>query len=287
VNQQGSEPWHNPPGGQPYQQPPGYGYQQAPDQSQPGYGQQPPPDYGQQPPPGYGQQMPPGYSPPPGYGPPPGFGPPPGYRPPQPGYGQPGPGYGQPTPPPRKKGGAGKILAILVVLVLALGGGGYFLYRTLADKAPAGTSAAPAGATPTEEPDPGDGTVPGLPQTPVQACPFTSAQMSAMLGQPMTDSGDCLFGDGNGVAQVSIEVHSASSTEATYDYSRAQAQSQYLQIDDVESGDKGFVAYKNTGCEAVVIKPRAGYTVTMSNFEHLDGFQYEQPMRNIISALPN
>jgi hypothetical protein len=175
-----------------------------------------------------------------------------------------------------------------VVALLVLGGGGYLLYRNLTGATSTDASDAPEAApAPEAQPDPGDATVPGLPEVPVPACPFTAAQMTAMLGQPMTDSGECLFDDGNGVAQVNIEVHSASSTETTYDYSRSQAQSEYPQVDNVESGDKGFVAYKDTTCEAVVIKPRAGYTITMSNFERYHGTGYQQPMRNIISALPN
>jgi hypothetical protein len=86
---------------------------------------------------------------------------------------------------------------------------------------------------------------------------------------------------------VNIEVHNATTSETTLESTRAQAQNQYLQIDELDSGGKGFIAYKNTGCEAVVVKPRAGYTITMSNFTRFDGFQYEQPMRNVISALPN
>jgi hypothetical protein len=215
----------------------------------------------------------------------------PGYGPPQSPWPPPQPGDGHRNgdgrqPPPPKKGGPAKIVAILVVLLLLVGGG-YVAYRTLADKGAPDISAAPADNVPTDDPDAVDGTLPGLPDVPVQACPFTAAQMTAMLGQPMTDSGGCLFGDGNGVAQVSIEVHSAASTEATYDYSRAQAQSQFQQVDSVESGDKGFVAYKDTACEAVVIKPRAGYTILMSNFDRFNGLQAQQPMRNIISALPN
>lgn len=269
MNQQRPEPGPNPPGGQPYQPPPEYW--------QPGYSEQP----GHEQQPGYGQAL--GYGPPPGYG-----GGPPGYG--QPAYPQPGPGGEQPPP---EKGGPGKVLAILVVLALVLVGGGYLAYRTLADKASAESSAAPVAPVapaedlPTDDPNPGDGSVPGLPDTEVAACPFTAAQMTAMLGQPMTDGGECLFDDGNGVAQVNIEVHTAASTETTYDYSHTVAQSEYQQVNDVESGDKGFVAYKDTGCEAVVIKPRAGYTITMSNFERYNGLQYEQPMRNIISALPN
>jgi hypothetical protein len=177
------------------------------------------------------------------------------------------------------------------VLLLVVGGGGYLAYRTLVSKSLSETSAAPAAAdsesTPTDNPDAGGSALPGLPDTTVEACPFTAAQVTAMLGQPMTDSGDCLFGDGSGVAQISIEVHSATSTEVTYDYSRAQAQSQFQQVDDVESGDKGFVAYKDTAAEAVVIKARAGYTISMSNFDRFGGIEYQQPMRNLVSALPN
>lgn len=198
------------------------------------------------------------------------YGPPPG----QPGYG----------PPPRKKGGAGKVLVLLVVL-LALGGGGYFVYRTFfATPAPTDPVAAPAAPTPDRAEDAGP--LPGEPQAPVEDCPFTADQMTAMLGRPMTESGACVFGDGQ-VGQIAIEVRSASSTRASYAARRSQAQSRYQSVRDVENGDEGFVALSDTGAEAVVLGPRTGYSVTMRGFTGFGGDgTYEQPMRNVTGALP-
>jgi Tfp pilus assembly protein PilW len=107
-----------------------------------------------------------------------------------------------------------------------------------------------------------------------------------MIGQPMVDSGDCLFGDGRGVAQLAVSASSASSAEAVYETGRRSADNQYLQVDELDTGDKGYIAYKNTSAQAMVITPKGGFTITMSGFEQWDGFQYEQPIRNVISALP-
>jgi hypothetical protein len=187
--------------------------------------------------------------------------------------------YGAPPPPPRK-GGAGKIVLALVVLVALVGGAGYVVYRHFVPSSAAPGSAAPAA--------PGaGGSLPGPDRADPLACPFTAAQVSAMIGQPMTDSGNCAFGDGAGVAQLGIEIHSLSSTEGTYDYNHAQADKDYLLVEDLKNGDKGFMAYKNTSAQAFVIKSRSAYTITMSKFERFDSFSYEQPLQNVISALPN
>lgn len=107
-----------------------------------------------------------------------------------------------------------------------------------------------------------------------------------MVGQSMVDKGTCLFGDGNGVAQLGVEVHSASSTSATLDYARAQANKRYLLVEDLRTGDKGYIAYKNTAAEAVAVTAQGGYTITMSGFERFNGFTYEEPLTAVISALP-
>jgi hypothetical protein len=130
-------PQQQPPQGYgPPQQPPPQGY--GPPQQQPpqGHGppqQQPPQGYGppqQQPPQGYGlpQQPPPqGYGPP--QQPPQGYGPPQGYAP-QPGYGPPQQGPAA-QGAPAKKGGAGKVIAIIAVALIVLVGGAVGLFVAL------------------------------------------------------------------------------------------------------------------------------------------------------------
>ncbi|MGW4378540.1 hypothetical protein [Kitasatospora sp. NPDC004531] len=117
---------------QPYGAPPpqpGYGAPQQP----PAYGAPQPPAYGApQQPPGYGAPQPPAYGapqPPAGQ---PGYGYPQQPPPPQQQWGgmpqQPGPpgqpGYGGFPPPPAPSKGKGGIIALVVVLVLAVAGGG-------------------------------------------------------------------------------------------------------------------------------------------------------------------
>ncbi|MGW6935082.1 LppU/SCO3897 family protein [Lentzea sp. NPDC054927] len=116
-------PYGPPPGGQP-QQP--YGQPQqpyTPSQGMPQQGGYPADPYAQ-PQPGQpmGQPGQPGQ-----YGPPPGdpYGPPPGQVPPGQPMGQPMP-YG---PPPKKKGGAGKVIGAIVAFVLVAGG--VFLVKSL------------------------------------------------------------------------------------------------------------------------------------------------------------
>ena len=100
--------------------PPG---QPDPPPGPPGF-QTPPPGYVQGPPPG----PPPGWSQPPNYqGPPPGYqGPPPGYPPP----GYPPPGYGYAAPPPAPRTGPSVVLmgVVALVLVLVVGIGGLFAF---------------------------------------------------------------------------------------------------------------------------------------------------------------
>jgi hypothetical protein len=120
----------------------------------------------------------------------------------------------------------------------------------------------------------------------VPPCPFTAEQVSTLVGQPMVDSGNCLFGDGNGVAQISVGAHTATATEITYDYSRDLATKVYTQVQDIDAGDKGYLAYKDIGAEAVVISPNGGYTIIMSSFERLGGAAYEPVLRGVVDALP-
>lgn len=107
------------------------------------------------PPPAGGAQTRVGWPPPPGWGPPPqvqwaptppGWGPPPGPHPPWPGGpptqvgspwgpppGGPHPGWGPPPPPPARRGRLVALLAVGVLLLAALGVGGYLLVTRTSD----------------------------------------------------------------------------------------------------------------------------------------------------------
>jgi hypothetical protein len=148
-----------------------------------------------------------------------------------------------------------------------------------------GAAAEPAAPEGAPGSDPAAAGLPGLGQEQVPPCPFTADRVSALVGQPMVDKGDCLFGDGNGVAQIGIEPHTATATGTTYDYSRDRATRVYNgQVQDV--GAKGYLAYKDTEAEAVVINAKGGFTITMSGFQRLSGSGYDPVLRAVIDALP-
>ncbi|MER7457889.1 hypothetical protein [Micromonospora sp. NPDC126480] len=134
---------------------------------------------------------------------------------------------------------------------------------------------------PADDTDAGAGAAP-------PACPFTAAQVSDLLGQPLTDQGNCLFGDGNGVASLNITTASRTAGETTYEYQREQATQTYREVTDLDGGGKGYLAVKDIGAEAVVISEAGTYTMTLSSFERLgsspDG--YRQALRRLLDALP-
>ena len=167
-------------------------------------------------------------------------------------------------------------LVVAVLVIVALGAGAAYLRFGGSGLLGSGADTSSSGVEP-------DGQAGG---NQVPPCPFTAEQVSELLGQPMTDSGNCLFGDGNGVAQITIETHSASSTEVTYDYSRDQATKIYAQVQDIDKGTKGYLAYKDIGGEAVVIGSSGGFTILMSSFERFEGAGYEPVLRTVIDALP-
>ncbi|MFC0508379.1 hypothetical protein [Micromonospora costi] len=122
---------------------------------------------------------------------------------------------------------------------------------------------------------------------PPPGCPFNAAQASELLGQPMVDQGNCLFGDGKGVASLTITTSSRLAGETTYDYERQQAGQIYQKVTDLDRGGKGYVAVKDIEGQAVVIDDRGAFTITLSSFERFgnpDG--YEQALRRVIDALP-
>ncbi|MEU6204876.1 hypothetical protein ABZ814_14985 [Micromonospora musae] len=118
-------------------------------------------------------------------------------------------------------------------------------------------------------------------------CPFNAAQVSELVGQPMVDQGNCLFGDGNGVATLAITTASSTAGEMTYDYQRQQAEQIYQRVSDIDQGGKGYVAVKDIEGQAVLIADRGTFTITMSSFQRLGGPEgYEQTLRRMIGTLP-
>ncbi|WP_052371901.1 hypothetical protein [Amycolatopsis taiwanensis] len=126
------------------------------------------------------------------------------------------------------------------------------------------------------------GSAGGLPGVP--GCPFTEAQVSSLVGQRMKDEGNCLFGDGNGVASVTITMSSADAGQVTYDYQRKLAEETYTRVQDL--GKTGYLAVKDIAGEAVVINGKGAYTVILSSFE-TDPSGYERTLRAIVDALPH
>ncbi|GAA2711176.1 hypothetical protein ACFY2R_29630 [Micromonospora olivasterospora] len=124
--------------------------------------------------------------------------------------------------------------------------------------------------------------------TPAPRCPFTVSQLSEIVGQPMVYQGSCSFGDGNGVALLTVTTASRLAGETTYGYERDQAGKVYREVKDVDKGDKAYLAVKDIGAEAVVVSGAGSYTVTLSSFQRLgaspDG--YERTLRALLDALP-
>ncbi|GAA1855626.1 hypothetical protein GCM10009836_39690 [Pseudonocardia ailaonensis] len=176
-----------------------------------------------------------------------------------------------------------KIIGIAVAAVVAVGalaGGGYALLGGHGGGS-ATTSAASAAA-----PADGASTLVTGGAAVDNSCPFTADQVAALVGQPMVDKGTCLFGDGKGVAQLSVTVASATATQATLGYSRDKADSVYTSVTDI---DGGYLAWKELGAEAVVVGPTRGFTVTMSSFSSMsasDGAGYEGALHAVVAALP-
>ncbi|OLT16105.1 hypothetical protein BJF78_15240 [Pseudonocardia sp. CNS-139] len=122
----------------------------------------------------------------------------------------------------------------------------------------------------------------------VPECPFTEAQATQLVGEPLVDEGNCLFGDGKGVASLSVTMASETAGLVTYDYQREQADSVYDQVTDIDAGDQAYLAVKDIAGEAVVVSPSGSYTITLSSFERLGDTPggYEQVLRGLVDALP-
>ncbi|MFE9206336.1 hypothetical protein [Micromonospora sp. NPDC007230] len=117
----------------------------------------------------------------------------------------------------------------------------------------------------------------------VPTCPFTADRVSELLGKPMKDQGNCAFGDGNGVASLTITMASEFAGATTYDYQHEQAGKQYDKV--VDLGDRSYLAAKDIAGEAVVVSPKGSYTMIMSSFS-MDIATYEQKLRQLLDALP-
>ncbi|MEU5873091.1 hypothetical protein AB0A73_16255 [Glycomyces sp. NPDC047369] len=127
-----------------------------------------------------------------------------------------------------------------------------------------------------------------LPDVPRPACPFSAAQVSDLVGQSMQDQGNCLFGDGKGVASLTITTASPLAGESTYAYQRDQATQVYREVRDVDKGRKAYLAVKDIAGEAVVVSDKGSYTVILSSFERLGATSggYESALRSVLDALP-
>ncbi|RGC69095.1 hypothetical protein C5N14_10040 [Micromonospora sp. MW-13] len=123
---------------------------------------------------------------------------------------------------------------------------------------------------------------------PAPPCPFTATRVSEIVGQAMVDQGNCSFGDGKGVAQLTVTTASRLAGGSTYDYQRNQATKVYREVTDVDKGEKAYLAVKDIEAEAVVVSGTGSYTVILSSFERLgaspDG--YERTLRELLDALP-
>ncbi len=119
----------------------------------------------------------------------------------------------------------------------------------------------------------------------VPSCPYTAGQVSEVLGQPMTDEGMCLFGDGRGVASLTITTASQAAGAASYDYQKEQASQRYGTVDGLGVGERSYAGSKDVTGEAVVLSKKGTYTLTLSNFSKDAGW-YAQTLRNLAAALP-
>ncbi|MGW4500808.1 hypothetical protein ACWENR_19605 [Micromonospora sp. NPDC004336] len=161
-------------------------------------------------------------------------------------------------------------LALAPLLVAAL-------LATTACDGPAGTSAGTSADT--EAVDVGG--VPGA-DAPAPPCPLTAAQMSDLAGLPLRDEGRCAFGDGRGVAGVTVTTASRTAGEATYAYQREQAGQRYDRV--VDLGKLSYLAVKDIAGEAVVVGDGGAYTVVMSSFG-IDADEYERRLRRLLDAI--
>ena len=103
----------------------------------------------------------------------------------------------------------------------------------------------------------------------------------------MTDDGNCLFGDGKGVASLTITMASKSTGSATFDFVRDQAVERYGEVKDGDMADQAYLAVKDIEAEAVVVSDKGTYTVILSSFERFSSSpgSYEQTLRRILATI--
>ena len=100
----------------------------------------------------------------------------------------------------------------------------------------------------------------------------------------MTDQTNCLFGDGKGVASLTITMASESTGAATLDTLRESAEGRYDSIEDLGGEGSGYVAVGELGGEAVSITQAGSFTLTMSSFERFDPSGYDETLRALVDA---
>ncbi|MEO3927722.1 hypothetical protein ABGB07_28215 [Micromonosporaceae bacterium B7E4] len=122
--------------------------------------------------------------------------------------------------------------------------------------------------------------------TAVPACPFTAAKISQLVGQPMVDKDNCLFGDGKGIASVTITTSSELAGSGTYDHKRESAGKRYGNVTDVQKGDKAYIAAGEIEAEAVMIRDDGSYTLTLASFS-FDKAKYEQTLQAMLDGIPS
>jgi hypothetical protein len=115
-------------------------------------------------------------------------------------------------------------------------------------------------------------------------CPFTADKVSEIIGRSMEDEGNCLFGDGKGVASLTVTVASAFAGEATYDYQRETAGKSFPKVSDIGKGKKSYLAIKDIEAEAALISDKGAYTLIMSSFS-FDEAQYDKTMNALIDHI--
>ncbi|MEV0267987.1 hypothetical protein AB0H43_04355 [Hamadaea sp. NPDC050747] len=120
--------------------------------------------------------------------------------------------------------------------------------------------------------------------TETPGCPFTAKQVSEIIGQPMTDQGTCSFGDGKGVAGLTVTTASELAGGMTFDYQRDQAGKTYAKVVDLDHGDRGYLAVKDIQAEAVVVSSKGSYTLIMSSFS-FDEAKYDSVLRKLLDVV--
>jgi len=120
--------------------------------------------------------------------------------------------------------------------------------------------------------------------TTVPDCPFTEDQVTDIVGQPMTDQQNCLFGDGKGVASLTVTTASESAGSATYETAHESAGGRYDSIEDLDVGGSGYVAVGELGGEAMTVTEAGSFTLTMSSFQRFDPAGYEDTLRSLVDA---